>query len=174
MSKSISIRRGIMIASNTIKESGERVCTDRLARHIAGILIPANPAGFTFDPLTFQLLPDFDYRIWPGIYPASVDGNERVFSTIPSIAEIHSWISDTFERLCIYGNFIGFWEHNKDFYLDITNAVYGHNRAIAFGSSNGQQAIFHPFTNEEVPIGYHNDAEVTNSSEVCHMAAGKN
>ena len=146
----------------------------RLARHIADVLIPVNPEGFTFDPLTFQTLPVFDDKIRPQIYLASIEGYHRRFSVIPSFAKVHGWISDHFEQLSVYGNFIGFWKHAGWFYLDVTKAVYGRNRAVAFGSSNGQQAIFHPYTQEEVPIEYHYDTETTSGSKVCHMASREN
>ena len=124
----------------------------RLARHITDVLIPENPEGFTFDPLTFQALPAFDGKIWQDIHLASIEGHERVFFAIPSFSEVHSWLLENFEWLSIYGNFIGFWRHEDRFYLDVTKAVYGRNRAIAFGSSNRQIAIFHPYTKQEIPV----------------------
>ena len=143
----------------------------RLAHYIAEVLIPKNPEGFTFDPLTFQTLPAFDGEIWPDIHLASIEGHERVFFAIPSFAEVHSWLLDNFERLCVYGNFIGFWEHNGEFYLDVTNAIYRRERAIAFGNSNGQLAIFHPYSKNEIPIENHEGTTISDGTLVTWLLA---
>ena len=125
----------------------------RLARHVADVLIPENRGGgFTFNPLTFQSLPPFDHRVFPEIYLVSIKGHERIFSTIPSFEECRKWILDSYEWLCVYGNFIGFWEHEGHFYLDITHAIYGYERTVAFANSNNQIYCFNPYTEEPIAI----------------------
>ncbi len=131
----------------------------QLVDFISNGMIPRNPTGFTVDPFTLQA-PTFDDSILPDIYYVSKQGHERVFAAIPSCEEVRNWIADNHEWLCISGNFIGFWEHREQLYLDITNAVHGRKQALSYAKQNRQLAILHPYTQEEILTGYDEGARL--------------
>jgi hypothetical protein len=142
-----------IIDKQKIKSNFQKTYVDRVVQHLIEVMIPANPNGFTFAPMDYGC-PVFNDSVYPDIYFVSINGAEKVFSSVPSYQEVSTWVQNNYGWLCIVGNYIGYWRHLKTFYLDITKAIVGQSCALAFGKLNRQHSIYHPYTQTTIPIEY--------------------
>ena len=129
----------------------DRQRVNSLSKFVAEQVIPINPEGFSLDVFTFKA-PVFDEELLPSIYFVSVYGHEQIYPKIPTYEEIYAWLENNYELLSIYGNFVGFWKHLGQFYLDITNAILGRQYAFIFAQQNKQIEIYHLASQKSIPV----------------------
>jgi hypothetical protein len=115
----------------------------KLAGYIADVVIPANPNGFTIDPTTLQM-PAFP----KSVFLVSRKDCEQKYDTRPGLLEVAGWLRRNSDLLSRPGHYVGGWQHNGIFYLDITIPVMGKSNALNIAYANQQIAIYHPFSGE--------------------------
>lgn len=114
---------------------------NRLADYITKIIIPANPNGFTIDPVTLQM-PSFPRSV----YIVSRKDCERRFYRTPRLKEVSDWLWQNSELLSRPGHYIGGWQDGGHFFLDVSIAIKGSAEALNTAYANQQIAFFYPFT----------------------------
>lgn len=135
----------------TLKEAVRTETPSRLAAHIADIVIPLNPSGFTLDPETAES-PFFEKHLFPDIYYVSKQGHEQQFDEIPGYDKVYQWLKRNHYWLRIPNHYVGFWHHKGQYYLDITQTITGLANALAFARMNHQHSIYHPYSGREIKV----------------------
>ncbi len=136
------------------KQKTERLIishTDYLAYYIACTLMPANPSGFTLNPMTFQP-PIFEDYNTEEIYLVSLRGYEEKFYCQPVFEEVAIWINKHNALLYCPGHYIGGWQDDHVYYLDISVAIRGEAKALRVAHENEQLAIYHPSSEKTIYV----------------------
>ena len=110
------------------------------------------PKGFTIDPYTSEFPKAQDGRE-KEMYIVSLDGYEERFEPVPSVDETAAWITKNLTVIQA-GYLIGGWWNKKNglYYFDVSTVIYGRHAAAIFAQLNDQEAIYHPFTEDEIPV----------------------
>lgn len=111
----------------------------RIAHHVAHIVIPTNPDGFTIDPATLRM-PAFP----KSVFLVSRKDCEQKFDTRPGLEEVADWIRQNRDLLSRQGHYIGGWWDEGIFFLDITLPIQGMRAALNAAYTNRQKALYHP------------------------------
>lgn len=124
------------------KRGEPRISKKRLlAKFLATEIVPKNPNGFTFDPITWSL-PSFSQ----GVFVVSEHGYEKTFKGLPSEPEIFEWIRDKVYLFRRSGHYIGGYQREADklYYVDVSIAVVGWQHMLATADQNRQMETFFP------------------------------
>jgi hypothetical protein len=127
-----------------------------LARAIAAYVIPNNPNGWTFDPRLCQCV-KFGPSSDRALYVVSVAHHELQLSQPPDEETLREWIGGRLELLRRPGYFVGGWTYPGKFFLDVSLLVPGLDAAQELARLNLQLAVFHPQTNQSIPVAPEDD-----------------
>ncbi len=122
-----------------------------LARAIVADVMPNNPDGWTFDPRLCQRV-KFGPSSDRDLYVVSVANHELRLLQLPDEKTLEGWVRGRLELLRRPGYFIGGWSYASQFFLDVSLLVPGLDAAQELGRLNRQLRIFHPQTNQSIPV----------------------
>lgn len=113
------------------------------------ISIKEHPSGFTFNINDLKLKTSFS----PEIYLVGQREHGKSFKVDPKPSELMAWLCANLSAIYKRGGLIGgWWNTDGIFFLDVVLAIDGRENAMSSGWMNGEEAIYHPYSNRPIKV----------------------
>ena len=77
-------------------------------------------------------------------YIGEIQSLRESFKTDPKSDELYAWLCTNLSAIYKLGGFIGGWNNNNIFFLDVVATIPSYENAMLAGRMNGEEEIYHP------------------------------